>query len=249
MSEKDLEIISDDPEVFFAGLLGEMAPPLVLDVACGTGGFTEMLRGSLQSYGQIVGIDVREDAVAKANQTRPDDSLRFEVMDAAEIAFPDETFDLVSCAFSLHHLPDPAAVLAEMRRVLKPGGMLVVVEMYHDHLTEPQKTEILVHHWAAEIDTALGELHRKTYTRDQILELVQPESWSDAQTFDLAGVNFDPLGEDIMEMMLNTIVRVLQKAKPLPDYEDHQIKASLLGDRVAQVGTHISTRLIVLAQK
>ncbi len=249
MSQKNLEIISDDPEVFFAGLLGEMMPPQVLDVACGTGGFTEMLRGSLQSYGQIIGIDVREDAVAKANENRPDQSVRFEVMDAAEITFPNDTFDLVSCAFSLHHMPDPQAVLAEMRRVLKPDGTLLIVEMYHDHLTDPQITEIMVHHWAAEIDTALGELHRKTYTRDEILELVQRESWKNPQTFDLAGINFDPLGEDIMKMMLDTIVRVLHKAKPLPDYDDHQIKASLLGDRVAQVGTHISTRLIVLAQK
>lgn len=249
MPENTPQITDQDPEQFFADVLGSIDAPMALDVACGRGGFTEMLRASLHSYGQIIGIDVREDAVANANETRPDDSLRFEVMDAAGITYPDETFDLVSCAFSLHHLPDPHTVLAEMRRVLKPGGMLVVVEMYHDNLTEPQKTEILVHHWAAEIDTALGELHRPTYTRDQILELVQPESWANPRTFDLAGVNFDPLGDDIMEMMLNTIVRVLQKAKPLPDFEDHQMKASLLGDRVAQIGTHISTRLVVLAQK
>lgn len=249
MPEKEFEIVSDEPEVFFANLLGEIDAQMVLDVACGRGGFTDILHHSLKSYGKMIGIDLREDALAKANEYFGEAAVQFEVMDAEKIEYPDETFDLVSCAFSLHHLPDPEAALVEMRRVLKPGGTLLVVEMYHDHLTEPQITEIMVHHWAAEIDTQLGELHRKTYKRDEILALVQPENWENPQIFDLAGVNFDPLGDDIMEMMLNTIVRVLQRAKPLPDFEDHQLKASLLGDRVAQVGTHISTRLIVLAQK
>jgi ubiquinone/menaquinone biosynthesis C-methylase UbiE len=249
MSEKVPKILSQKPEEFFTELLGGVEAPSVLDVACGLGGFTSMLQASLKGFGTITGIDVREEVIAKAKENNPEEALRFEVMDATELDFPDATFDLVSCAFSLHHLPDPTATLAEMRRVLKPGGYLVIVEMYRDHLTEPQQTESIVHHWAAEIDTALGVLHRETYTRDHILQIIQPESWQNPQIFDLAGIDFDPKGEDIMEMMLKTIVRVLEKAKPLPNYQEHQTKALILGERVANVGTHISTRLIFMAQK
>lgn len=249
MSEKLPEITTQDPKEFFADLLGGITPTSALDVACSVGGFTGILKNSLKAFGQITGIDTSETAIAQAKENFPEEKIRFALMDAARMTYPDESFELVSCAFSLHHLPNPAAALAEIRRVLKPGGSVLFVEMYRDHLTKTQQTESMVHHWAAEIDTALGVLHNKTFTRSDILNLVQPESWENTKIFDLAETGFDPKGEEITQMLMSTIDRMLEKAKLLPNYTEHEQRAAMLRQRVTDVGTHISTRLIILAQK
>ena len=50
------------------------------------------------------------------------------VSDSEKLPFPDEAFDLVMCTFSFHHYPNPGAVLLEMRRVLAPGGRLILAD-------------------------------------------------------------------------------------------------------------------------
>ena len=242
-------VIDQEPQQFFAELLGEIEAGKVLDVACGLGGFTGILKESLSGYTQIIGVDLSPEMLAQARQHLPDKNILFEQQDAVALDFPDAEFDLVGCAFSLHHLPKPHQALSEMRRVLKPGGGLLVVEMYRDNLTEPQQTESLVHHWAAEIDTALGISHNRTFTRQQILEMVKPEEWTEANLFDLADLSFDPKGEEIARHVLETIERVLKKAEPLPDYPAFHQRAEALRQRVVEIGTHISTRLVVFAKK
>lgn len=242
-------LIDQEPHLFFAELLGEIGAGKVLDVACGQGGFTGILKESLHDYTQIIGVDLSPEMLELARENLADSDILFEEQDAAALKFPDAVFDLVGCAFSLHHLPEPHRALAEMRRVLKPGGVLLVVEMYRDHLTNTQQTESLVHHWAAEIDTALGISHNQTFTRQQILEMVRPEEWAEASLFDLAELSFDPKGEGITKHVLETIDRVLKKAEPLPDYPAFHQRAEVLRQRVVEVGTHISTRLVMLAKK
>lgn len=242
-------LIDQEPQVFFADLLKEVGAGKVLDVACGQGGFTGILKDSLHDYTQIIGVDLSPETLAQARENLPDHSIHFEQHDAAALNLPDAEFDLVGCAFSLHHLPDPQRALDEIRRVLKPGGYLLIVEMYRDNLTDTQQTESLVHHWAAEIDTALGISHNQTFTRQQILEMVRPEEWAEVHLFDLADSSFDPKGEGISKHVLETIDRVLKKAEPLPAYPDFRQRAEALRQRVIEIGTHISTRLVMFAKK
>ena len=84
---------------------------------------------------------------------------------------------------------------------------------------------------------------------DQILEMVRPEDWAEANLFDLADFSFDPKGEEITRHVLQTIDRVLKKAEPLPDYPTFLQRAEVLRQRVVEIGTHISTRLVLLAKK
>lgn len=249
MLDKTPEIVDQKPEKFFADLLGEIQADQVLDVACGPGGFTGVLKESLKTYRKITGIDLSEEVIKQAKEAYPDGDIEFEIVDAAAMAYPDNFFDLAGCAFSLHHLPDPHQAISEMRRVLKPGGIALIVEMYRDYLTETQQTESMIHHWAAEIDTVLGISHNQTFKREEVLEILQPENWSHIQIYDLADLSFDPKGENITQMVLDTIARVLEKATSITDYDRFQQRAEALRTRVAEVGTHISTRLIVLARK
>jgi len=95
----------------------------VLDVGCGTGEVIVRLAAKYPDA-TFVGIDV-ETAHLERARTRCQaygDRVRFEYADALAMPYPDATFDYVICRHVLQAVPDATAVLAEIRRVLKPGG-------------------------------------------------------------------------------------------------------------------------------
>lgn len=113
----------------------------VLDAACGTGDLTLLFARSPAR--EVVGTDFTEAMLAlarrKARQAGGrsdaravalDEShrVRFEWADAMRLPFPDAAFDVVSIAFGLRNVADPDRALAEFRRVLAPGGRLVILE-------------------------------------------------------------------------------------------------------------------------
>src|SRR5262245_11886136 len=57
------------------------------------------------------------------------DNVAFRLGDVVPLPFPDATFSIVTCRFAFHHFTDPRAVLAEMRRVCRPGGRVVVADL------------------------------------------------------------------------------------------------------------------------
>jgi ubiquinone/menaquinone biosynthesis C-methylase UbiE len=103
-----------------------------LDVGCGVGHWTMTLATLLDPEATVVGVDREPTWVAIANDvaahTGVAGPMRFEVGAAEALPFSDDSFDLVTCQTVLIHLPDPVRALAEMRRVLKPGGLLAVIE-------------------------------------------------------------------------------------------------------------------------
>lgn len=92
---------------------------LVLDNGCGVGNMLEALK-----HTNVVGIDLSPEAIRFAGQRTP----RVLVADSQELPFADETFDVVIAKALLHHLPDYERGVAEMARVLRPGGTLVATD-------------------------------------------------------------------------------------------------------------------------
>ncbi|MGU3540450.1 class I SAM-dependent methyltransferase [Methylobacterium sp. A54F] len=95
----------------------------LLDVGCGAGGLARVLAGR---GARVTGIDPNPQAVAAAAAAVPE--ARFEAARAEALPFPDAAFDGAVCLNALHHTADPGAALAEMARVVAPGGRIVVVE-------------------------------------------------------------------------------------------------------------------------
>jgi ubiquinone/menaquinone biosynthesis C-methylase UbiE len=100
----------------------------VLDVASGRGAVLFPAAGRAGAAGEVIGIDLAEEMarVANAEAERRGVAARVKVMDAEALDFPDASFDCVLCGFGVMFFPDQARALAEMRRVLKPGGRLAV---------------------------------------------------------------------------------------------------------------------------
>lgn len=100
----------------------------LLDVATGTG-FTAMAFAPLVS--EVVGVDVSEGMLAKARlqvQEAGLSNVRFEHGAAESLPFPDASFDLVTCRVAPHHFLSVPKFLAEVRRVLKPGGRFLLAD-------------------------------------------------------------------------------------------------------------------------
>jgi SAM-dependent methyltransferase len=89
----------------------------VLDVCCGPG---MLAAGALQRGAEASGLDFSIEAVELARKLVP--SGRFERGDAQALPYPAASFDAALCGYGLVHLPEPAAALREMLRVLRPGG-------------------------------------------------------------------------------------------------------------------------------
>jgi ubiquinone/menaquinone biosynthesis C-methylase UbiE len=98
----------------------------VLDIGCGDGGDL----AALEEFGaRAVGVDASESAVRAARAAVP--SAQVEVADAVALPFAPDTFDACRCDRTLQHVADPAGALAEMVRVTRPGGVVVVCERRH----------------------------------------------------------------------------------------------------------------------
>jgi SAM-dependent methyltransferase len=98
----------------------------LLDVGCGPGTITVDL-ARLVAPGQVIGLDASADVVAQAEAHAAENggaNLRFEVGDLFALHYENATFDVVHAHQVLQHLSDPRAALVELRRVLRPGGVL-----------------------------------------------------------------------------------------------------------------------------
>ena len=102
----------------------------VLDIAGGTGDLAMAFAKKVGKSGQVVHTDINE-AMLRTGRDRLLDagvSLPTVVCDAEQLPFPDDHFAVVSVAFGLRNMTHKDAALAEMRRVLRPGGKLLVLE-------------------------------------------------------------------------------------------------------------------------
>lgn len=99
----------------------------LLDVGTGTGAVALQARAWVGAEGQVTGSDVAMAMVKLARQSAAERGIAgitFCRMDGERLDFPDASFDTVTCALSLFQFPDMSQALAEMWRVLKPGGRL-----------------------------------------------------------------------------------------------------------------------------
>ena len=98
----------------------------ILDLATGTGTSCEPLAATGAT---VIPCDFSLGMLRVGKRRRPD--LGFSAGDAMRLPFADDSFDAVTISFGLRNVADPAIALAEMRRVTKPGGRLVVCEFSH----------------------------------------------------------------------------------------------------------------------
>ncbi len=105
----------------------------ILDFGCGAGDLAFEIEGIMGGKGHVIGIDPSSEmvAVAKKKAAKRKSQVQFQVEAVEKTSFADNTFDVVTSSFVLHHLPENLQLKAfkELRRVLKPGGLFFAIDM------------------------------------------------------------------------------------------------------------------------
>jgi len=117
---------------------GKLEGPFdLLDVGCGTGTFDAMLAGC-DLPARVVGLDYAPSmcrvAAEKAARIGVSDPPRYVAADSEYIPFADDSFDVITCSNSFHHYPDQQRVVTGFRRVLRPGGRLMLIDGFRDNI-------------------------------------------------------------------------------------------------------------------
>jgi demethylmenaquinone methyltransferase/2-methoxy-6-polyprenyl-1,4-benzoquinol methylase len=108
----------------------------VVDVACGTGdlalAFEDALARLSGDFRDVIGIDFTFQmlpiAYRKASRLHQDTCVAFVNGDAQSLPLPDQSADVVSIAFGIRNVQDPAAAIKEFQRILRPGGRVIILE-------------------------------------------------------------------------------------------------------------------------
>ena len=148
----------------------------VLDAGCGAGYGTELLNQA--GAANVVGVDVSEAALTLA-RAAVSDGVTCEPGDVAALSYPDDSFDVVVCFEVIEHVEDPERVLDELRRVLRPDGLLL--------LSSPNRTRYVPgdpHHrheyTRPELQEALGRRFESARVISQHVMLASIISWTGA---------------------------------------------------------------------
>lgn len=150
---------------------------MVLDVGCGNG---YVLSRYAAMGAEVYGIDITKKAIELTRERFRLDNLKgeFRVAEAEHLPFADATFDCVNSMGVLHHVPDTERAVAEIYRVLKPGGRLIVM-VYHRNSVlyrfrfaiESVLTRKAVQQLVNEVD-GIGNHKGDVYSRAELRELL-----------------------------------------------------------------------------
>jgi len=230
--------------------LGSIFGDKILDVACGRGEFIGILMQVLKDYEKFVGIDFSDKIVKFAQEHFKDKPVEIIKMDAENMSFADDSFDVVGIQNSLHHMLKLDKVLYEMKRVLKPKGNFLICEMHcEDGQTQAQQNHIKIHHWCAEIDTILNIPHKKTFQREQIKEIAENLGLTNMQSFEYSFPMENPKDEEFIERLVKTITSYVERIKEHKDYEGLKAEGEKLKKSLKTFGYAPAATLFFIGKK
>lgn len=199
---------------------------------------------ALKDYDRFVGVDILVEDLESAKKRFTDQPVKLMEMNAESLEFDDNSFDTVCMAFSLHHLKRVERVMAEMHRILRPRGNLIIQEEFCDgKQTEAQKTNLLQHTWDAEIDSLLGQIHNPTFTKRRIKEIIDNLQLESVEIFESTHplhclfcerkFSCDPRSKDTIDSSIKEIDDNLQRLKRIADPEA-RIRLQKRGEELKQ---------------
>lgn len=170
----------------------------VLDLCCGTGDLAIEVAGRVGPSGEVVGADFSEPMLEIAREKEPGEgeaAVSFVNADALELPFEDHSFDALTIGFGARNLADLDRGLAEMRRVLRPGGRLVILEITQPS-REPLKGFFAL--WFDRLVPLIGRVAGDSAAYSYLPDSVRSFPAADALADRLVGAGFDQVRWTVM---------------------------------------------------
>lgn len=221
----------------------------ILDVAAGRGASLKYLAENVGGFDLAVGIEFSEKNLKQARDQFNDKRIVFRQMFAEELQFDDDQFDLAAIINSLHHLDNPQKTLEEMYRVLKPGGLLLVSEMYNDNQSERQMSHVLLHHWWADIDKISGIPHYHTFPRQKIIDFFQGLHLENIEIMEYDEDNDLSGDKETMSFLINATDDYLSRIEDRPEHRDLYQYGLELKERLTKTGISWAKGLAIWGDK
>ena len=218
----------------------------VLDVGTGNGAFIYVLK-KIFPEAIITGVDPDLESLESARKYHPD--VTFAEMEAEKLNFDENTFDALSISMALHHLPKIKKGLKEMKRVLKPNGYIIINENISDNLNPAQEVHKMYHHFRSQIDRLTGKFHRKTFTKDAILQMLK-EAELPVQFFFEQRRNVNLVENDAdLEQRVDKMELMLEKIKGRPEYDTLHPQIEEFRTKALKYGFQPATNLVIVIRK
>ncbi len=220
----------------------------ILDIGTGAGDFVKVLDDTFGDSVAIVGTDPGEQWLKEARERFPKEHIQFIRMEGEKLGFNDDSFDVVSISNALHHLKDIEQGFSEMKRVLKPNGWVVINEISDGDLNEAQENQKMLHHFKSFVDRLHGISHKKTWTKEEIVDIVKENGVDVQLSFPhekMKKANFDEVFLDERYQMMENLLEELQGR---PEHEKMADKLALFRERLDKHGFQMATQLMVVGQ-
>lgn len=214
----------------------------ILDVGTGKGDFLKVLV-KIFPDSQMTAIDPNASSLDEARKKFPD--AFFQKMTAENLLFDNDSFDLASISMALHHLRKINKGLKEMKRVVKPGGWIILNELISDRLTPAQEVHKLYHHFRSRIDRMTGICHRETFTRVAILDMLKRAGIT-TQFFFEYNQEIDSVRDKTeIDLKVRKMAQSLEKIKGRKEYELMRPQIDEFRERAVKYGFEPATQLVV----
>jgi ubiquinone/menaquinone biosynthesis C-methylase UbiE len=218
----------------------------ILDVGTGSGNFIPVLKQTFPEA-EITGIDIDEGALVSARQKFPE--ITFLRMQAEKLLFKDNSFDVVSISMTLHHLPKVKRGLKEMKRVVKNEGWIIINETISNDLNPAQQVHKMYHHFRSRIDTMKGICHRKSFTKDTIIQMLKTADIQIQFFFEnKKNINLIENKTDL-DIWVSKMKQMLEQIKGRPEYDIMKPEIQIFRKNALRYGIQPSTNLIIAGRK
>lgn len=215
----------------------------ILDVGTGTGDFLAVLK-NVFPQAEFTAVDPLDASLEEAKAKFTD--VSFQKMEAEELEFEDDSFDVAAISMALHHLSDIGTAMSEMKRVVKPGGWIIVNELVSDDLNAAQQVHKMLHHLRSKIDRMIGETHNKTFTKTEVEEMVKAAGINIMLRFEDPKSETLEMGTSEIEAKIEKLVQHIEKIAGTPEYHSMKPKIEEFRKAALQHGFQQATRIVLV---
>jgi len=231
-------------KTFFAGKLINK----VLDIGTGAGDFIKLISPVFPEGARITGIDPSEEALAGARLENDSANVEFIQMEGENLDFPDQNFDVVCLSNAMHHLANPEKTLAEMKRVVKNDGWLIIAEIVSDGLNEAQENQKMWHHFKSHVDRKSGITHHETWTEAEILEMIKSYGIKSVLTFPYNRMSEPVTDPTKLEHWTKLFATSLAQLQGNPEYKEKAELFEQFKKRIEIHGFQMARQIVVVGQ-